>query len=128
LKLNLWRWINILELTGLEDLIKRINNLGDRAEIIKRRAVTKAANIIKESMQSKAPRSDLNKPHLADNIVIKISDDNTAYIGPDDNFDYAKYTNYGTLEIKAMHWLEKSVLENKSEIQRVIREELERGL
>ena len=117
-----------IELTGLEELIKRVNNLGQRSEFIKRRAIIKAANIIKDSMVGKAPRSSLNKPHLADNINIRITDDNTAYIGPDDNFDYAKYTNYGTSEIKAMHWLEKSVLENKAEIQRVIKEELERGL
>jgi HK97 gp10 family phage protein len=117
-----------IELTGLEELIKKVNDLGQRGEIIKRRAINRATNIIKDSMKSKAPRSDSNKPHLADNIIIKISDDNTAYVGPDDNFDYAKYTNYGTSKIKAQHWLEKSVLENKAEINRVIKEELERGL
>ena len=125
-----------LELEGMEELVDKVSKLGQRGEVIKKNALDKAAALVKESMKSKAPRSDLNKIHIADNI--KISDvereDGVDYVqvgptrGDNSEFYYSKYSNYGTSKIPAQHWAEKSVLENKREINKIIKEELERGL
>jgi HK97 gp10 family phage protein len=125
-----------INLEGMQELIDRVNRLGKAGETIKKKALTKAGEMVKQSMEKKAPRSDLSRPHMADNI--KVSDlkkeDGVDFIriGPDkgDNtiFYYSKFTEWGTTKIPAQHWAEKSLQENKTRINEVIGEELQRGL
>ena len=87
-------------------------------------------------MEKKAPRSKSAKKHMADNIkVSEIKKENGVdyvHIGPNkgDNseFFYSKFTEFGTSKMPAQHWASKSVLENRTEINAIIKEELERGL
>jgi len=125
-----------IELEGMQELIDRVNKLGAKGEIIKKKALDKAGNLVKDSMEKNAPRSNLSKKHMADNIkVSNIEKENGVdfiEIGPNkgDNseFFYSKFTEFGTSKIPAQHWAEKSVLENKREINNIIMEELQRGL
>ncbi|AHM57683.1 phage protein, HK97 gp10 family (plasmid) [Peptoclostridium acidaminophilum DSM 3953] len=125
-----------IELEGMQELIDKVNKLGSKGEVIKKRALDKAGNLVKESMEQKAPRSELTKRHMADNIKVSdIEQENGmdfVKIGPNkgDNseFFYSKFSEWGTSKIPAQHWAEKSVLENKKKINDVIKEELERGL
>lgn len=61
-----------IDLEGMQELIDRVNKLGKVGETIKKNALTKAGEMVKQSMEKKAPRSDLSRPHMADNI--KVSD------------------------------------------------------
>jgi len=73
---------------------------------------------------------------MAENIqVSEIQKDNGVdfiKVGPNkgDNseFFYSKFTEWGTSKIPAQHWAEKSVLENKREINETIKTELQRGI
>ena len=125
-----------IELEGMQELIDKVNKLGAKGETIKKKALNKAGDLVKDSMERNAPRSDLNKKHMAD--YIKVSDIEKengvdfVEIGPNkgDNseFFYSKFTEWGTSKIPAQHWAENSVLENKRKINEVISEELKRGL
>ncbi|ETA80642.1 HK97-gp10 family putative phage morphogenesis protein [Youngiibacter fragilis] len=125
-----------IELEGMQELIDRVNKLGSQGTEIKKKALDKAGSMVKSSMEEKAPRSELTKKHMADNIkVSEIESENGVdfvTIGPNkgDNseFFYSKFTEWGTSKIPAQHWAENSVLENKKKINEVIKEELERGL
>ena len=125
-----------LELLGMQELIDNVNKLSSRGTVIKKNALTKAGELVKSSMESKAPRSALSKTHMADNIEIsKVEQENGVdfvQVGPTkgDNsaFFYSKFTEWGTSKMPAQHWAENSVLENKSKINAVIQEELERGI
>jgi len=125
-----------IELEGMQELIDRVNKLGARGDVIKKRALDKAGDLVKTSMEKNAPRSSLSKKHMADNIKVSdIEKENGVdfvEIGPNkgDNseFFYSKFTEFGTSKIPAQHWAEKSVLENKREINNIIMEELQRGL
>lgn len=125
-----------LELQGMEELIDRVNKIGARGNVIKKKALDRAGELVKGSMERKAPRSEFTKKHMADNIkVSEIEKENGVdyiRIGPNkgDNseFYYSKFTEWGTSKIPAQHWAENSVLENKREINDVILEELKRGL
>lgn len=125
-----------IELEGMSELIDKINKLGAKGEKVKKKALDKAGQLVKTSMERKAPRSEETKKHMADNIkVSEINKDNGVdfiEIGPNkgDNseFFYSKFTEWGTSKIPAQHWAEKSVLENKKEINKVIYDELQRGL
>lgn len=126
----------ILDLQGMEELIDKVNKLGSQGDVIKKKALDKAGELVKNSMENNAPKSNLNKRHMAENIKVsdieKVDGIDYVKIGPNkgDNseFFYSKYTEWGTSKIPAQHWAEKSVLENKREINQVISEELKRGL
>ena len=125
-----------IELEGMQELIDKVNKLGSRGTHIKKNALEKSAAMVKGSMEEKAPRSDSNKKHMADNI--QVSEIETAngvdfiQIGPNkgDNseFFYSKFTEWGTSKIPAVHWAENSVLENRKKIDETIQDELQRGL
>lgn len=125
-----------LELEGMQELIDKVNKLGSRGTEIKKKALDKAGAMVKESMEQKAPRSDDSKKHMADNIQVSevetVNGVDFVQIGPNkgDNseFFYSKFTEWGTSKLPAQHWAENSVLENRKQIDAVIKEELERGL
>lgn len=125
-----------IELEGMAELIDKVNKLGAKGEVIKKKALDKAGELVKTSMERKAPRSTETKKHMADNIkVSEIKKENGVdfvKIGPNkgDNseFFYSKFTEWGTSKISAQHWAENSLLENKREINQTIKEELQRGL
>lgn len=125
-----------IELEGMQEVINRVNKLGAKGEIIKKKALDKAGNLVKGSMEKKAPRSSLSKKHMADNIKVSdIEKENGmdfVEIGPNkgDNseFFYSKFSEWGTSSQPAQHWAENSVIENKREINNIIKEELQRGL
>lgn len=125
-----------IELEGMQELIDRVNKLGAKGEFIKEKTLDKAGKLVKESMEKNAPRSSLSKKHMADNIKVSdIEKENGVdfvEIGPNkgDNseFFYSKFSEWGTSTQPAQHWAENSVLENKREINNIIKEELQRGL
>lgn len=125
-----------LELEGIQELIDKVNKLGSRGTKIKKKALDKAGAMVKEGMEQKAPRSDMSKKHIADNIQVSevetVNGVDFVQIGPNkgDNseFFYSKFTEWGTSKLPAQHWAENSVLENRKKIDEVIKEELERGL
>jgi HK97 gp10 family phage protein len=125
-----------IELEGMQELIDRVNKLGNKGEEIKRKALNKAGAMVKSSMEQKAPRSQENKRHMADNIQVSDieQEDGLDFIkigpnkGDNSEFFYSKFTEWGTSKIPAQHWAEKSVLENRRSINALIKEELERGL
>ena len=125
-----------IELEGMQELIDKVNKLGLKGEVIKRKTLDKAGDLVKASMEKKAPRSKISKKHMADNIKVSdIKNENGVdfvNIGPNkgDNseFFYSKFTEFGTSKIPAQHWAENSILENKKKINETIMEELQRGL
>lgn len=125
-----------IELQGMDELIDKVNRLGAEGEKIKKKALDKAGELVKLSMEAKAPRSNESKKHMADNIIVSDieKEDGTDIIkigpnkGDNSEFFYSKFTEWGTSKIPAQHWAENSVLENKRAINNAIGEELQRGL
>ncbi|PRR84527.1 HK97-gp10 family putative phage morphogenesis protein [Clostridium vincentii] len=125
-----------IELEGMAELIDKVNKLGSKGEIIKKKALDKAGELVKTSMERKAPRSGEAKKHMAENIqVSKIrKEDGVDFVnigpnkGDNSEFFYSKFTEWGTSKIPAQHWAENSLIENKREINQTIMEELKRGL
>jgi len=57
-----------LELQGMEELIDKVNKLGAKGDEIKKKALDRAGELVKTSMEKKTPRSKNTKRHMADNI------------------------------------------------------------
>lgn len=125
-----------IELEGMEELIDRVNKLGNQGTEIKKKALDRAGELVKETMENKAPKSKENKRHMAEHIQVSDieKEDGVDFIkigpnkGDNSEFFYSKFTEWGTSKIPAQHWAENSILENKRKINKVIKEELERGL
>lgn len=125
-----------IELEGMAELIDKVNKFGARGEVIKKKALDKAGELVKGSMERKAPRSEESKKHMADNIEVSeiINEDGVDFVkigpnkGDNSEFYYSKFTEWGTSKIPAQHWAENSLIENKREINQTIKEELKRGL
>ncbi|WP_373898827.1 HK97-gp10 family putative phage morphogenesis protein [Haloimpatiens sp. FM7315] len=125
-----------IELEGMQELIDKVNKLGAKGEIIKKKTLDKAGELVKESMEKKAPMSSLDKKHMADHIKIsEVEKENGVdfiEVGPnkgdDSEFFYSKFSEWGSSKQPAQHWAENSILENKKKINEVIAEELKRGL
>lgn len=125
-----------IELEGMAELIDKVNKFGARGEVIKKKALDKAGELVKGSMERKAPRSEETKKHMADNIEVSEikKEDGVDFVkigpnkGDNSEFYYSKFTEWGTSKIPAQHWAENSLIENKREINQTIKEELKKGL
>lgn len=121
---------------GLQELIDNVNKLGVEGKKIKEKALKQSAEKVKNTMKDKAPKSDFDKEHMADNINISDikSEDGVDYIeigpnkGDNSEFFYSKFTEWGTSKIPAQHWAENSLLENEKDIKNIIIQELQKGL
>jgi HK97 gp10 family phage protein len=59
-----------LTLEGIDEILDRLKELGQRAAPAENQALYAGAKIVQENASQKAPRSLKAKEHLADNIVI----------------------------------------------------------
>ncbi|WDU84210.1 HK97-gp10 family putative phage morphogenesis protein [Caloramator sp. Dgby_cultured_2] len=90
---------------GIDELLKQLQQLGEKAGRVENQALREGAEIIQKAASEKAPRSDRNKEHLADNIKIsKVKTKNgVKYIevgpqrGDNDKFFMASLLNLGHL-------------------------------
>jgi HK97 gp10 family phage protein len=121
-----------LDFKDLDKLIENIRRIEKKSSKIKEVSLKKSGDLIKKSMERNVPRSNLNKRHLADNIRVSDVEKNNGVdivkFSPESDFDYWIYTEYGTSNIPAQHWAEKSVLQNKKKVKRIVEDELKRSL
>lgn len=90
-----------VELTGMEELLKELYEIGEKvATSAENKALQKGADILQKAVSEMAPRSNLSKAHLADNIVksgVRTSKEGVKYIvvGPAKGFFYGKFLELG---------------------------------
>ncbi len=90
-----------VELTGMEELLKELYEIGEKvATSAENKALQKGAGILQKAVSEMAPRSNLSKAHLADNIVksgVRTSKEGVKYIvvGPAKGFFYGKFLELG---------------------------------
>lgn len=64
-----------LKLEGMEQLLKQVEQMGKSVELVKEKALDEGAGHLREKLAENTPRSDRNKPHAADNVVIDKNQD-----------------------------------------------------
>lgn len=114
------------KLEGMQELLKKLETLGNEAEQVKQEALVAGAKVVQQAASQKAPR-DTGK--LAENIVISdIKEDGTVDIGPDRDRFYGLFLEFGTSKMSARPFLQPAFEENKEQVQQkmadVIRREL----
>jgi len=119
-------------LEGMDEILDRLKELGQRAAPAENQALYAGAKIVQESASQKAPRSSETNEHLADNIVISEpkQDENGKYVevGPKAPFFYGKFVEYGTSKMTARPFMGPAQAESKKQVLETIRQTLKAGL
>jgi HK97 gp10 family phage protein len=125
-----------LQVEGMEDLLARLNALGDAANRIANQALKEAAEPLAEAMRNNVNVSNISSPdykHIRDDIQIsrvKVSG-TTRYVevGPGEETAWrAKFLEFGTSKMSPRPFMEPSLHESKHKVFTVLRDALKRGL
>lgn len=119
-------------LEGLDDLLKEVQGLGQKAGRIENKALRAGAKVIQEGMSKRAPRSRLNKPHLADNIEIsgvkRRSGIKYIEVGPGKDFFYGIFLELGTSKMDKRPFMQPTMVADGDKSTQAMADELKRGL
>ena len=121
-----------MTLVGMEEILDRLKELGQRAAPAENQAIYAGAEIVRDNASRRAPRSSETKEHLADNIVISEpkQDENGKYVevGPKAPFFYGKFLEYGTSKMSPRPFMGPAKAESKKQVLETIRQTLKEGL
>jgi len=125
-----------LSLTGFDELLSNLQNLGQKAVRVEGAALKAGGAILQAAMQKRAPRSPDAKEHAADHISIskvKFRDGQRFILVGVERTDnskwfYLKFFEYGTSKMAARPWAAPAATESESEILDAMAEVVKAGL
>ena len=138
------------EITGIDEMLKNLDKIGKNVRMVKLNAVVSGAKVIQKEMSRRLPRTEKSKSrqrnypgkvyafehlkdHIAVNAVPKGGPDGefVADIGPEKDFFYGAFLEFGTVNMTAQPFAEPAFLEKRNEaldkIAEVVREAIENG-
>jgi len=121
---------NEIMLTGMDELLNKIEKLGKEGMIIEKQALKKAGEVMKAEAKSEAPR---DKGNLVDSIKVssvkKKNSTHYVWVGDvDRKAEYGWYHEFGTSKLPANPWLSRACDKAKNEVIETIKNEMKRGL
>ncbi|MFS1513630.1 HK97-gp10 family putative phage morphogenesis protein [Chengkuizengella sp. SCS-71B] len=108
------------ELTGMKDILKNLEKMGDQSQEVADEALKAGAEVLRAKMEELAPRSTLNKEHLADHIIISSIKDGKLDVGPHKDFFYAHFLEFGTSKMSAQPFVQPAFEACKDQIQQAM--------
>ncbi|MBT2735137.1 HK97-gp10 family putative phage morphogenesis protein [Bacillus sp. ISL-7] len=119
--------MNEVTFTGMDELLRRLEQLGEQAESVKKKALEEGAEVIRAEIESSTKRSNINHDHMADGIITNLKDD-VIVIGPGVEYYYAHFLEFGTSKMAAQPFMgpsfERKKEAAKEKMAEVIRREL----
>lgn len=93
-----------IQLEGMDEIRRLLNGLADKKAKAENKALRSGALVVKAAAAIRAPRSNSQKDHLADNIIVSNvrTQDGQKYIlvgpqrGDNNKFFYGKFLEFGT--------------------------------
>lgn len=122
-----------MRVTGINEMMNRVRQLGERAKKVENNALKAGAEVLKDTMARNAPGpSNKRRVHLKDNIVtsrvITRADGKAIRVGPGKDSFYAHFLEFGTTKMSPRPFVENSVVESDDEVLDAIASELRDGL
>jgi HK97 gp10 family phage protein len=118
--------VSELTFTGMDELLSRLEQLGEQSESVKKKALEEGAEVIRAEIESNTRRGKDND-HMADHIVTIIEEEK-AVIGPESKYFYSHFLEFGTKKMAAKPVMgpayESKKEAAKDKMAEVIREEL----
>lgn len=115
-----------MQVDGMNELLNRLTEMAD-AEQIKQRALDKGAEHIRQRIAQNTHRSNQNKEHAADNVVIQDLDDRRL-VGYAPDFFYMMFVELGTSKVQARPVVAPTFEREIKNTQRIMAEEIRKGL
>ncbi|ERI10894.1 phage protein, HK97 gp10 family [Aneurinibacillus aneurinilyticus ATCC 12856] len=132
----------------MEQLLNKLQSLGNRAKTVENQAVKAGAEILRNEIAARTPRSSSPRQpdsssqswrtgqHAADNIKISgVKQKDGAKIievgiqkGDRSHYFYLKFLEWGTTKISAQHFMASAVAEKRTEATRKVHEIIKRAL
>lgn len=117
-----------IKLEGMSDLLRNLEQAGNRGQEVAEKALNEGAKILQAKMKQMAPRSAGAGKHLAENIIISAIKDGTIEVGPQKDYFYGFFLEFGTSKMSAQPFAQPAFEASKGQIERkmaeVIRDEL----
>ncbi|SFT04099.1 HK97-gp10 family putative phage morphogenesis protein [Marininema halotolerans] len=122
-----------IEVTGIGEVIRRLEVLGDRAKAVESNAVLAGAKVLKETMSGNAPGpSQKQRVHLQDNIQVgrvrTRGGMKVVLVGPGPGAFYAQFLEFGTSKMSPRPFIGRSADEANGEVVSEMAATLRRGL
>lgn len=118
-----------MKLEGMENLLNEIDKLGQKGSRIENTALKEAGNIVKESIIKEVP---VKTGKLKENITVsnvKSKDGvKKVEVGPGKDEYYAAFLEFGTTNMNANPFISRGYENSKEEAEKVIVEEIKKGL
>ncbi|MDE8676455.1 HK97-gp10 family putative phage morphogenesis protein [Priestia aryabhattai] len=119
-----------MQMEGMQELQRKLEQLARLGQRIQEKALKAGAAVLRAEIERRAPKSNYNKEHLIEHIIVSEIVKGVIQIGYEKDFFYAKYLEWGTVNMAAQPFIEPAYLAVKGEVQRVmadtIRNELKR--
>lgn len=122
----------MIQLRGMDELLNRLENMGDRAESVKDKALMKGAEHLQKEIENNAPVGP-GKNHIKDNVVIEKKGDKVL-VGPEKKYFYGHFLEFGFYNkrvkrhIPARPFMGPAFENNINRIQDIMSDEIKREL
>ena len=97
-----------------EEVLKKLKEIGSKAEKIVGKALEESAEIIRKEASDKAPR---RRGYLAKGITVSEVKDRTIDIGPDEKSFYGRFLEFGTVKMSARPFLRPALDTKRSQVK-----------
>ena len=118
-----------MKLEGMDELLAEVERLGKAGNRIENAALREAGDAVKTSIQNETPtRSGELKQSIEVSRVKTKGGIKQVEIGPGSDGYYGKFLEFGTVKMKADPFMSRGYETSKSEAERIIEEEIRKGL
>lgn len=118
-----------MKLEGMENLLNEIDKLGQKGSRIENTALKEAGNIVKESIVKEVPvRTGKLKENITVSNVKSKDGVKKVEVGPGKDEYYAAFLEFGTTNMDANPFISRGYENSKEEAEKVIVEEIKKGL
>ncbi|WP_330391310.1 HK97-gp10 family putative phage morphogenesis protein [Peptoclostridium litorale] len=118
-----------IKLEGMDELLNRLEQLGKKGAQIENNALKKAGEIVKESIESRAPkRTGKLKESIKVSKIKTKEGQKIVEVGPDGDGFYGKFLEFGTTKMAAQPFMGPGFEAVKDEAAEAIKEEIKKGL
>ncbi|GLY09597.1 HK97-gp10 family putative phage morphogenesis protein [Pseudobacillus badius] len=115
-----------MNLSGMDDLLRRLNSLANPEEI-KERALDKGAEYMQQKIAQNTGRSDRDREHAADNVVIQ-KQEGQRLIGYAPEHFYMMFKEFGTSKQTAEPVVGPTFEREIENAKQIMADEIRRGL
>lgn len=117
------------EVDGMENLLNELDKLGQKGSRIENKALKEAGNIVKESIIKEVPvRTGKLKENITVSNVKSKDGVKKVEVGPGKDEYYAAFLEFGTTNMNANPFISRGYENSKEEAEKVIVEEIKKGL